>query len=111
MIVQTIDFYQFREAFIRMDRIDTYSREGLELLFDYLEDMSESMDTPVELDVISICCEYDEYTTEEIIQNYALQDDTEEMDEDEKKEYVREYLEDNTCIVGETGDSFIYQVF
>ena len=36
MIVQTIDFYQFREAFIRMERIDTYSREGLELLFDYL---------------------------------------------------------------------------
>ena len=39
-IVQTVDLYQFREAFRCMDRQDQFSYEGFEALFDYLDNLS-----------------------------------------------------------------------
>ena len=53
-MIQTINVYDFVAAFRGLDRADQFSREGLRLLFDYLEDA----DPAIELDVIAICCEY-----------------------------------------------------
>jgi len=47
---------------------------------------------------------------EDIANNYNIDlDDIE--DEDDKKEAVKQYLSDNTFLVGEVNDCFIYQVF
>ena len=104
---QTISQSDFHDAFIRMDRKENFSWEARELLFDYFEDVDEDM----ELDVISICCEYYENDADTIIQDYSLQGYVEGMDEDEKEEFVRDYLNDHTSLVGETPSGFVYAAF
>ena len=102
---QTLDFNDFRDAFRRYDRLDNFSREGLELLFDYLEECDPDM----ELDVIAICCDYDEYHADDIIENYSI--DIEGMDDGEIIEAAREYLEENTTLIGQTARGFVYLCF
>jgi hypothetical protein len=49
------------DAFQKMGRGDQFSYEGLIALFDYLEILEDDIGEPIELDVISLCCEYSEY--------------------------------------------------
>ena len=112
-IVQSINnVYQFREAFRIADRMDQFSYEGLEVLFDYLEELSESTGESIELDVVALCCEYYESSIEELINNYRI--DLSEVDEDDPDsiiEVVREYLEENTSVCGEVANGFVYAAF
>jgi hypothetical protein len=62
MIYKTIDIYDFRRAFTDYDRADQFSYEGLGALFDWLDELSADTDTPYELDVIALCCEFTEYS-------------------------------------------------
>lgn len=109
-IVQTLNVYQFRDAFRAAGRYDQFSYKGLECLFDYLEEYSDSTGEPFELDVVALCCDFYEEDAEDIAKNYRI--DIEGMDEDEVVDAVREYLEENTSIVGEHSDNvFVYQAF
>ena len=109
-IVQTINLYQFREAFRTCGRNDQFSYKGLECLFDYLEEYSDSTGEPFELDVVALCCDFYEDTAEDIANNYNI--DIEGLDKDEAVDAVREYLEENTIIVGEhSSNGFVYQAF
>ena len=112
-IVQSINnVYQFREAFRLAGRSDQFSYEGLEVLFDYLDELSEDIGEPVELDVAALCCDYYELSVEELIDNYNI--DLSEVDEDDPDsiiEVVREYLEDNTSVCGEVSGGFVYAAF
>lgn len=103
---QTINLYQFRDAFKRMERTN-FSYEGLELLFNYCEDC----DTDMELDVIALCCEYAEDNFEDIATNYGI--DLGSSDEiEDQLELVLQHLNDNTSVVGVTGDNtIVYSVF
>ena len=107
----TIDFSDFREAFRTHQRADSYTREGLEMLFNHLEEVESDTGQELELDVIAICCDYHENHWEDVASNYSV-DLSDCDDEDEKIEAVREYLEANTMLVGEplTG-TFLYLVF
>lgn len=109
-IVQTLNVYQFRDAFRAAGRNDQFSYKGLECLFDYLEEYSEDTGEPFELDVIALCCDFYEEDAEYIAKNYSI--DIEGMDDEEIVEAVREYLEENTIIVGEPSEGvFVYQAF
>ena len=109
-IVQTLNVYQFRDAFRAAGRGNQFSYKGLECLFDYLERCSEHSDTPYELDVVALCCDFYEDTAEAIANNYNI--DIEGMGDGGIVEAVREYLEENTSIVGEHSDNvFVYQAF
>ena len=112
-IVQSINsVYQFREAFRLAGRMDQFSYEGLEVLFDYLDELSEDTGEPIELDVVALCCDYYESSIEELIDNYNI--DLSEVDEDDPDsiiEVVREYLEDNTSVCGQVSGGFIYAAF
>ena len=116
-IIDTLDVYQFREAFKSMNRDANFSYEGLGALFDWFEELSEEMGTPVELDVIAICCDYAESTAEEIAADYGDEFDCEidPDDDDELKDAAREYLADNTSYVEfeymKGGTGFIYAQF
>jgi hypothetical protein len=107
---QTIDLAEFQSAFNRM-RPNNFSHEALGLLFDYFEEF----DLEMELDVIAICCEYSEDTVADIAANYSidLSDDEGEdtLTDNEKADIVREYLQHNTTLVGETADGFVYFCF
>lgn len=61
-IVKTIGSYEFIDEFMAI-RPDNFTRSGLDILFDYLE----NQDGDVELDVIALCCEYEEASTQNII--------------------------------------------
>lgn len=106
----TVSIYDFREAFLSADRKENFSYEGLEVLFDYLEQYEEDCGQEIELDVIGLCCEYAEDEWFDIASNYDI-DLTECEDDDDKIEAVRDYLENNTFIVGEIDGRFIYQIF
>ena len=117
-IISNIGFFEFCDAFRDMDRNENFSYQGKRALFDYLESLSDDTGRPVELDVIALCCEYYENDIETIISEYSIDIDTdgfEDMDEDEieesKTDQVREYLEDNTIIVGEVLGGFVYAAF
>jgi hypothetical protein len=100
----TLDLNDFQNAFDRL-RPNNFSYEALGLLFDYLEELDPDM----ELDVIAICCDYCEDTLEDIIHSYSI--DVEDMDEDDTAEAVRSFLNENTVLVGETVNGFVYAAF
>jgi hypothetical protein len=107
----TVDFSDFREAFRSYGRADSYTREGLEMLFNHFEELESDTGQEIELDVIAICCDYDENHWEDVASNYSI-DLSDCEDEDDKTEAVREYLSDNTMLVGEPlPGTFLYAVF
>ena len=111
-IVQSINnVHQFHEAFRLAGRGDQFSYEGLEVLFDYLDNLSEDTGEPIELDVIALCCEYYECSIEDIIDNYNIDVSDADGDEDEIKTIVEEYLQDNTIVCGEVSNGFVYAAF
>jgi hypothetical protein len=97
MIYETVNVHSFREAFKMMGRGNQFSYDGLEVLFDYLDDFEPD----VELDVIAICCDFEEVTFEDMR-------GTEDLDDDASEEEILEYLESVTTVVGTTDDSVIY---
>jgi len=108
MIYQTIDnASQFRDQFKQCGRGDQFSYEALGLLFDYLNESGSD----VELDVVAICCDFEENVPIEIAKDYSLYID-DSMSEGEIRDLVEEFLNDNTSIVGETDSgAFIYVQF
>lgn len=105
-IIQEVNLYQFRDAFVRADRRDSLSYEGLEHLFNYMEEYG----TNYILDVVELCGEYTESSYERIAADYDI--DLSDCDDDEEKlDGVRQYLEENTAVVAEFNGTFIYQQF
>lgn len=98
-MIQTINEYQFADAFKRI-RPDNFSYDGLKALYDYLEDYEDSTGNPIELDVIAICCEYNEY------------DSLKEFQEDYSEDYESiEDIERETQVIMIDDDAFIIQAF
>jgi hypothetical protein len=99
---QTVDnASQFRDAFRTMGRHDQFSYEGMELLFDYFEELDPDM----ELDVVAICCDYSEDSPDDIVESYGIESDDE--DEPDAAEAATAYLEANSTIVGITSTGSI----
>ena len=105
----TVNFNDFRDAFRAYNRLDNFSRQGLEVLFDYLEQWEADAGEELELDVIAICCDFSEDSTDNIAKDYRI--DVEGMDDEEKEEAVREYLSDQGAYVGDVADGFVYRCF
>lgn len=109
-IVQTVNLYHFREAFRLAGRKDQFSYEALEAIFDYMEEYSEDTGEDVELDVISICCEWAEAHWSDIASDYDI--DLSDCDDDEERiSTVERFLENNTQVALEFGGTFVYQQF
>lgn len=111
----TVSRYDFERAFADAGRKDQFSYEGLKALFDYLEDYEEQTGEEIELDVIALCCDYNEDTVADIARNYSidLNDADPEADdyEDQCRQIVFDYLSDRTSVVGDTADGFVYLSF
>ena len=59
MLYQEISKTDFVDQFKIMNRSEQFSREGLEALYGYFEELS--YDQNIEFDVIAICCDFTEY--------------------------------------------------
>jgi len=101
---QTVNLYEFREAF-RAIRPDNFSYEGLEILFEYLEQLGEDIGEEIELDVIAICCDYSEDDFQVVADEFELDVPTYDPDPLESLcEKIRErtgfaeYTSENTIV-------------
>ena len=89
----------FRDEFRACGRADQFSYEALGLLFDYFEAFEMDTGEEIELDVISICCDYTEDSPENIRDQYGI-------DGDDEAEVIAT-LEDNCAYVGKTSTGTI----
>ena len=114
-IVKTFNEDDFINEFKAYNRQDNFSKEGLRILFESLEQVAFDCEMNIEIDVIALCCEYDEDSIINIINLYDI-DVTDCNSDDEIIEIVEDYLQDNTCVCGSYEDGsgvthFIYQAF
>ena len=102
----TVTFSEFHDSFKRMDRDGQFSYEGFRVLFEYFEQYEEETNEDIELDVIAICCDFEESDAQAIIESYSL-----ECEEGEEEETARAYLIDEGVFVGECkrNQSFVYR--
>ena len=85
---KTINFYDFEQAFRDYDRIDNFSREGLQTLFNYLEDANPEL----ELDVIAICCDFSQCSLAEFKNSFTDVAITSDMSNEEKRQAISEFI-------------------
>lgn len=109
-MIQTVTLLDFRSAFHNMGRKDQFSYEGLELIFDNIEEYESDTGEPQKLDVIGICCEWAESTPAEIIDQYDTDISTEGKDNDEIAAAVFEWLNDETIVAGTTSAGHLVYV-
>ena len=57
----SVNYYDFRNAFMAR-RPDNFSAEGLQVLFNHLEQCEEEDGIEMELNVIGLCCDYTEWS-------------------------------------------------
>lgn len=104
-----------REEFRAYGRHSTFSTQAYDWLWDYLEQLEDSTGTPVEIDVIGLCCDYSEEDYESIASSYNIDLPERDGDEEDHAESVREavldYLNDRTVVLGYDEDSVLYAVF
>lgn len=98
-IIDTIGFEKFCDGFLS-DYKNNFSYEGKKALFEYLEELSESLDEDIEYDPIAFCCDYTEYENLEELQGNCT--DIKSMEELEEKTIV---------ILIENSERFIIQNF
>lgn len=103
---QTVNNSAFIDAFHAHNRYEQFGYDALNVLFEYLERCEDDCGQETELDVVGLCCEYAVDTVEGIAANYDV--DIEGMDEDEAKEAVLEYLNENTQVCGECDAGIVY---
>lgn len=98
---ETVTLSRFRDAFHARNRGDNFSYEGLEALFNHIEEYEEGADIEWELDVIALCCDFTEYESlEEFHKDY------------DKEDYPDlETLQDHTQVIPFGNESFIIQQF
>lgn len=111
-IVKTLDFSDFRNEFHSYRR-NNFSEEALQVIFDYLEDCYSSDN--FEIDVISICCDFREYNSSEMLTEYAIEIEP-DMTEENIIDVIRDFLNDQTIIAGEfknpSGETvFVFMAF
>lgn len=101
---QTIGLSQFTDAFTAI-RPNNFTYQGLEILFNGLEELEEDTGEEMELDVIALCCDFSEMTEEEIKQSYNVN-----LEESSKDMY--DWLSNQTWVLGQTDKgSFVFRQF
>lgn len=108
---QTIGLSQFTDAFMSI-RPNNFTYEGLEILFNGLEELEEDTNEELELDVIDICCDFSEMSMNEILQAYPDLFDEERLEDDDAYDYVGDVLGHHTWVLGQTDSgNYVYRQF
>jgi hypothetical protein len=104
-----VNVYDFRDTIMAL-RPNNFSYEGLGVLFDWLEEYEECCEDEIIFEPIAICCEFSEAHWADIADDYSI--DLADCDDDESKAAeVRDYLDENTLVCGETSGTIVYQDF
>ena len=100
-MVITINNHDFIQAFKDAGREDQFSLDALTVLFHHLEEWESQMSEPIELDVIAICCDYEEYDSIEDFQR----------DYGEEMYSSIEDIEERTLLLAKPISGFVIQKF
>ena len=100
-MVITIDNHDFIQAFKDAGREDQFSLDALTVLFHHLEEWESQMSEPMELDVIAICCDYEEYDSIEDFQR----------DYGEEMYSSIEDIKERTLLLAKPTSGFVIQKF
>jgi hypothetical protein len=107
-MIQTINLSQFRDAFRSMGLKDQFSYEGLEVLFNGLEEYEEDTGEELDFDVIALCCDFSEMSAQEVIDAYGL----DIADDGNQLNNAIDWINDQTWYVGKTDkDTIIFRQF
>ena len=111
-IKTTLNGDQFMDA-MRAARPDNFTYDALQILFDYFDDLSESIGEDVECDPIAICCAYSEMS--ESVFKGAYSNYAELQDAD--GEAIADFINERTILCGMYEDVdlkeqvYIFQTF
>ena len=105
----TVYFSEFCDLF-GMIRPDNFSYQGLRILLDYFEEYENDTGESIDCDVIAICCDFSEDSYENIADQYGIELDINEND-DEIKQQVIDYLQDQGAYVGDSIHGIVYRNF
>ena len=112
-IVKTVTETDFIDEFKAYDRLDNFSLQGLRVMYDVLSEMAKDCEMVIEMDVIALCCDYNEMSIDDVIDNYSI--DLSDESFDDKTDLVIDYLHDNTMVLGSYNidgtDYVLFQAF
>ena len=57
----TVNWYTFRDAVVRHDRLDQFGSDGWRAIFDYIEEYEQESGQEQEMDIIALCCDFTRY--------------------------------------------------
>jgi hypothetical protein len=97
----TINESMFKDQFRLHGRKDQFSYNGLTALYNHLEEaFDEDSGYEYDLDVISLCCEFTEYSNALYAAlSYSAFTIYENMNEQEQEREALQFLSDNTTII------------
>ena len=104
-MIQIITEYDFINQF-KAVRPDDFSYAALQALFSYLEELEDDMGDQIEFDVIGLCCDYSEFTFDELREYYSFDLKDVETDVD-----LIDYLQDRTTVISVDDNTVIIQDF
>ena len=113
---------EFIDTFINMGRADTgdgnggnFTIDGLDALFDYLEDFEESMGESIQFDPIGLCCQFSEYASAaEAVQEInpdVHRDVVDNNDSETAEDNLLDWLHDQTIVIAFNGGIIIDSEF
>lgn len=112
----TLNTYQIADELLK-DSNARWSRAGAFALVEYLEELEESTGEEMELDTCAIRCDFSEYAS---LQEWAHDhfsnawqelgfDESEEIDDDEFDDKIREYIQDHGQLIEFEGGIIVSQ--
>jgi hypothetical protein len=97
---------------LKDDEHGHWSWDGAKAMVEYLEDLEDDLDKPIEFDTVAIRCDFSEYDSvlegaeyHEFVPDESIPPD----DEDEIEAAALEYLEDRTTVIQFNGGVIIQQ--
>ena len=100
---QSVNLNGFISAFNEF-RGGNFTPEALELIYEFLVSYEDETNMEVELDVIAICCDFNEMTHSEVAEAFSIpKNDTNS---------IVDFLENKTLFLGLTSsDTYVFQSF
>ena len=98
--------YDFERAFLSYGRENQFTYEGKKALYEWLIDFEDDTGQEVELDVISLCCDFSEYEDmAEFQRDYNTNSDGSSPYQSMEDVY------NETTVIPVNGEAFIIQAF
>ena len=114
-LIQTVDSSDLYHLACRLHRGNNFGYDGWRAIGDHLESLSDDLGEDIEIDIISICCEYNMASSADgFYEGYDMGIDEsywEGMDDEEKLETIENYLQDNAALVICEDDLIIWREF